>query len=74
MHSLAIVGLLWSGLMALSWAATTQPPPLIRTLSAGGDIGPQFKLNQDTDKPKEPEGKSLSKETTHLMTIERAKP
>ncbi|KAH8267724.1 hypothetical protein KR026_004175 [Drosophila bipectinata] len=55
MHSLAIVGLLWCGLMAVSWAATTQPPPLIRTLSAGGDIGPQFKLNQDSDKPKEPE-------------------
>lgn len=28
-----------------SWAATVQPPPLIQTLSAGGDIGPEFKLD-----------------------------
>ncbi|KAH8363459.1 hypothetical protein KR084_010652 [Drosophila pseudotakahashii] len=52
MHSLLLFGLLCAGLVAFSWAAvTTQPPPLIRTLSAGGDIGPQF----DVEKPKEPE-------------------
>ncbi|KAI8045725.1 alkaline phosphatase 4 [Drosophila gunungcola] len=52
MHSLALFGILCGGLMAVTWAAvTTQPPPLIRTLSAGGDIGPQFNV----EKPKEPE-------------------
>jgi len=50
-------------MVALSWAAvTTQPPPLIRTLSAGGDIGPQF----DVEKPKEPEGKTQIPVTTYL--------
>lgn len=29
-----------------TWAATVQPPPLIQTLSAGGDIGPEFKLDE----------------------------
>ncbi|XP_043654653.1 alkaline phosphatase 4 isoform X2 [Drosophila teissieri] len=52
MHSLLVLGFLWAGLVACSWAGvTTQPPPLIRTLSAGGDIGPQF----DVGKPTEPE-------------------
>ncbi|KAL7729498.1 hypothetical protein ACLKA6_007802 [Drosophila palustris] len=34
------------GLFIGTWAATVQPPPLIQTLSAGGDIGPEFKLDQ----------------------------
>ncbi|XP_017037365.1 alkaline phosphatase 4 [Drosophila kikkawai] len=55
MHSLALFGLLFGGLMAVSWAATTQPPPLIRTLSAGGDIGPQFKLEDQQSSKREPE-------------------
>ncbi|XP_020810979.1 alkaline phosphatase 4 [Drosophila serrata] len=55
MHSLALFGLLCGGLMAISWAATTQPPPLIRTLSAGGDIGPQFKFEDQQSRKKEPE-------------------
>ncbi|XP_030370635.1 alkaline phosphatase 4 [Scaptodrosophila lebanonensis] len=33
--------------VAVAWAAVTvQPPPLIQTLSAGGDIGPEFKLDE----------------------------
>ncbi|KAH8247710.1 hypothetical protein KR038_008791 [Drosophila bunnanda] len=55
MHSLALFGLLCGGLMAVSLAATTQPPPLIRTLSAGGDIGPQFKLEDQQSSKKEPQ-------------------
>jgi len=56
MHSLVLFGLLCGCLVTLSGAAvTTQPPPLIRTLSAGGDIGPQFEV----EKPKEPEGKKV---------------
>ncbi|XP_017039352.1 alkaline phosphatase 4 [Drosophila ficusphila] len=52
MHSLLLVGVLFGGLVAMSRAAvTTQPPPLIRTLSAGGDIGPQFQV----EKAREPE-------------------
>lgn len=55
MHSLVILGFLLGSLVAFSWAGvTTQPPPLIRTLSAGGDIGPQF----DVGKTKEPEGEN----------------
>ncbi|KAH8232233.1 hypothetical protein KR032_002463 [Drosophila birchii] len=55
MHSLALFGLLCGGLMAVSWAATIQPPPLIRTLSAEGDIGPQFKLENHHPRKNEPE-------------------
>ncbi|EDW82973.1 uncharacterized protein Dwil_GK22608 [Drosophila willistoni] len=35
----------------LTSAATLQPPPLIQTLSDGGDIGPQFNLEQSSETP-----------------------
>ncbi|XP_034486228.1 alkaline phosphatase 4 [Drosophila innubila] len=41
-----LVLLILSGLFLGTWTATVQPPPLIQTLSAGGDIGPEFKLDQ----------------------------
>ncbi|EDV90824.1 alkaline phosphatase 4 [Drosophila grimshawi] len=44
MHpTLLLISALFIG---VSWAATVQPPPLIRTLSpAGGGIGPEFQLD-----------------------------
>ncbi|KAH8382476.1 hypothetical protein KR009_003725 [Drosophila setifemur] len=53
MHSLALIGFLWCSLIAFGWSATTVPPPLIRTQS--GDIGPQYKLDQEPEKSQEPE-------------------
>ncbi|KAH8311696.1 hypothetical protein KR044_007585, partial [Drosophila immigrans] len=47
-----IVVLIVCGLFIGTWAATVQPPPLIQTLSAGGDIGPEFKLDEATDQDK----------------------
>ncbi|XP_060647573.1 alkaline phosphatase 4 [Drosophila nasuta] len=48
-----VVLLIACGLFIGTWAATVQPPPLIQTLSAGGDIGPEFKLDPALEQDKD---------------------
>ncbi|EDW39207.1 GL13536 [Drosophila persimilis] len=55
MHCLQFVAfVVWcGGLIPGSWTATLQPPPLIQTLSAGSDIGPEFNLDAQQQPPLE---------------------
>ncbi|ALC48021.1 Aph-4 [Drosophila busckii] len=47
MQSVCLI--VWAGLVASCWAATVPPPPLIQTLSNGADIGPEFKLEPNSN-------------------------